>query len=99
MKQIVFKALFGAFATLILFASCSKDDPVNPVITKPERTVLLYLAADNNLSRLAYKDLEEVRQGMTQVSSSMYLMVYADMGDGNAQLLKFHAMLGMSKYA
>ena len=54
-----------------------------------ERTVLVYIAGDNNLARLAKKDVEEMKKGMLSLlSSSMHLLIYADWGDGDARLIE-----------
>lgn len=86
MKSLPLQMLWGVLCTLLLFSACVEED--RPAPEPPERTVLLYMAADNNLARFAREDLEEAKLGMARVSSSACLMVYADMGDGNAQLLK-----------
>lgn len=86
MRLLTFKTLIAGLVSLLFLSSCDKED--TPEVVAPERTVLLYIAADNNLARLAREDLEEARLGMANVSSSVCLMIYADLGDDNAQLLK-----------
>ena len=45
------------------------------------RTVLVYLAADNNLSSFALQDLAEMKEGMAQVADgTLHLLVYIDTG-------------------
>lgn len=51
------------------------------------RTVLVYIAGDNNLASFAKADVEEMKKGMASVASaSMHLLVYADYGGGDASL-------------
>lgn len=46
-----------------------------------KRTVLVYIAADNNLSSFALQDLAEMKEGMAQVSDgTLHLLVYIDTG-------------------
>jgi hypothetical protein len=46
---------------ILLFASCSKDEIPEPV--KTDRTVIVYMAADNDLWDVALVDIEEMKQG------------------------------------
>lgn len=74
---------------LLALTACGEEElPVEPE-TPIERTVLMYVVADNNLSSFAESDLEEVRLGMANVPASMALFVYMDVRSGNPRLLKF----------
>lgn len=69
----------------IVLAACSKDDPIpNPKPVPPaygSRTVLVYLAADNSLSRFALTDLEEMKTGVAKLNyTDIHLLVYIDTG-------------------
>ena len=71
--------LFPLLLLSLLLTSCHKDD--EPQTTPYKRTVLVYLAADNNLSSFALEDLAEMKEGMAQVSDGMlHLLVYIDTG-------------------
>lgn len=71
--------LFPLLLLSLLLTSCHKDD--EPQTTPYKRTVLVYLAADNNLSSFALEDLAEMKEGMAQVSGGMlHLLVYIDTG-------------------
>lgn len=71
--------LFPLLLLSLLLTSCHKDD--EPQTTSYKRTVLVYLAADNNLSSFALEDLAEMKEGMAQVSDGMlHLLVYIDTG-------------------
>lgn len=60
------------------------DDGDNP---HEGRTILVYIAGDNNLTTFARDDVEEMKKGMASVvTASMHLLVYADYGDGEASL-------------
>ncbi|WP_298074397.1 clostripain-related cysteine peptidase [uncultured Bacteroides sp.] len=71
--------LFPIVLFPFLLTSCHKDD--EPETIPYRRTVLVYLAADNNLSSFALNDLKEMKEGMAQVSDGMlHLLVYIDTG-------------------
>ena len=71
--------LFPLLLLSLLLTSCHKED--EPQTTPYKRTVLVYLAADNNLSSFALEDLAEMKEGMAQVSDGMlHLLVYIDTG-------------------
>lgn len=64
----------------LFLSGCHKSESVQPVI---ERTVLLYMAADNNLDAngYAWKNLEAIKEGMGHVNGRLviyYDPVYAD---------------------
>jgi hypothetical protein len=64
-------------AIVLLFASCSKDEVPDPV--RIERTVIAYIAADNNLWDVALIDLEEMKQGYRETGvNPIVLMDVAD---------------------
>lgn len=66
--------------SLLALVSCQKDEPA-PSPSSYKRTVLVYIAADNNLSSFALQDLAEMKQGMAQVSDgTLHLLVYIDTG-------------------
>jgi hypothetical protein len=72
---------------ILLFASCSKDEvpePDNPV--RMERTIIAYIAADNNLSDVVYIDIEEMKEGYREIGVN--LVVLMDVADEAPCLLK-----------
>lgn len=74
-----FCLLLFFFTTLL--AACGGDDPVPEPPVEERCTVLVYMAADNSLSRFAAGDLEELKQGWAQVDTSgKRLLVYIDKG-------------------
>ena len=71
--------LLPLFLFILLLASCDKENGADPLPYK--RTVLVYLAADNNLSSFALQDLAEMKEGMAQVADgTLHLLVYIDTG-------------------
>ena len=71
--------LLPLFLFTLLLASCDKENGADPLPYK--RTVLVYLAADNNLSSFALQDLAEMKEGMAQVADgTLHLLVYIDTG-------------------
>ena len=68
---------FFLFILLIsALCSCHHDD--EPDTTQAQRTVIIYMAAENNLTNYAYEDLEEMKVGSRQLSDRQNLIVYVD---------------------
>ena len=79
MKTYVYT--FFCFLSLLLFTACGDDDNGSKVPVFGSRTVLVYMAADNNLLGYAYNDLDEMKQGMLQVAGAdIHFLVYIDFG-------------------
>ena len=75
MKQLLL--LFGLF---LIVTSCSKDDDDSaPAPPEPaRRTVIVYMAGDNNLSSFMQNDLNEIKTGRMQVGNGESLVVFVD---------------------
>ena len=75
-----FGVILSMLAALLLLASCHKeDDPVPD--TRPSRTVLVYMVADNSLSNQSSGDINEMMQGILDVdetSMKCNLLLYVD---------------------
>lgn len=70
----------------VLTACCHKDDPVPSAAVS--RTVLIYIAADNDLAWYATSDMEEIRKGAaTLTHDNFHLLVYLDIGSKSAPRL------------
>ena len=77
MKKIKILSLLVCLAAL--FAACHDDVKEGP--EQRSRTVLVYIAGDNSLSRFANDDLDEMIEGMKDVDDSRNnLLVYMDKG-------------------
>ncbi len=64
---------------LVLFLnSCHKDDDSPIEDSTPERTVLVYMAAENNLATFADNDLNEIRLGSKSLTDKQQLIAYID---------------------
>lgn len=75
MRAKFYFLLWICFSALLV--ACEDDEP--DVSPKGTRTVLVYVAADNNLSEFALLDLEEMKVGMQNVQNAdMHLLVYID---------------------
>lgn len=76
MRKITPTILFlgAAFA----FTSCHHDNDKNEPKHLPLRTVLVYIAAENNLATYANDDLEEMKTGSLQLTDEQNLIVYVD---------------------
>lgn len=69
---------------LFVFASCKKDIVV-PALSS-QRTLLVFMGGDNNLSKETYDKLEALRQSAT--STMGRLLVFQDVPNGGARLLE-----------
>jgi CDP-diglyceride synthetase len=67
-----------------IFASCSKDDTPEPVRAK--RTVIVYMAADNDMSGDAFNDIEEMKEGFSETGAN--LAVFIDPAGDSPYLLE-----------
>ena len=77
-----FQILIGLLA--ICFAACGNDepspspDPPEPPSGSSERTVLVYMAANNNLSSFSSLDIDEMRKGSLSLNNKQNLIVFVD---------------------
>ncbi|MBR1389407.1 MAG: hypothetical protein IJ569_07290 [Prevotella sp.] len=76
------KKLLIALMAVCLYSSCSKKDEPEPE-TKYARTVLIYMAAENNLNSDADKNLTAIKQGVKSIGNNC-LAVYVDKADSKA---------------
>jgi hypothetical protein len=58
---------------ILLFASCSKNEI--PELVKIERTIIAYMAADNDLWDVALVDLEEMKQGYKETGVNLIVLL------------------------
>ena len=71
-------------AASLMLGACGKDDNDTPDVPKdPERTVLIYMGADNNLTYwrgkyFAALDIEEMKKGSKQLNDRQNLIIYVD---------------------
>ena len=81
---------------LATFFSCSKDPKVEPIVVPKERTILVYVALDNNL----YDEMAGVHaslmEGYKNLDNEGSLLLFADSrGDKNPQLIKIEKRKGV----
>lgn len=84
------KYLLTLISTLLLFASCSKDSTFDPPSVPTERTVLIYMSGENNLTeygnfRALHYDLQEIIEGSKSLAANQRLLVYVDSLNTNIQ--------------
>ncbi|EJX10527.1 clostripain family protein [gut metagenome] len=85
MNKILFPLLV---CCLLMQTACSHDDKIVMPVSVSKRTVLVYLAADNNLGgagdvNFALKDVEEMKVGMGKFAGEgFHLLVYKDFNSG-----------------
>jgi hypothetical protein len=68
----------------VLFVSCSKEDIADE--DTAIRTIIVYMAADNDLSADALTDIEEMKQGFSE--TGVRLTVFVDVPDEAPYLLE-----------
>lgn len=71
------KKILIAICLLSGLTSCHHDDDT-PEDNTARRTVLVYMAAENNLSRFATEDLEEMKTGSLKLAEDQNLIIYVD---------------------
>ena len=73
------KHLLTIISLFILFAACSKDDDSYEAPPEPaQRTVIVYMSGENNLSSYLQNDLNEMKSGRQQVAANENLVVFVD---------------------
>jgi hypothetical protein len=92
--------VFLAMASLLGLSSCSHDDDEKPdpwTVGKAERTILVYMAGENNLSSNGFlsSDLVELLSGSLQLTDKQRLLVFIDsLGNGSnngyPRIVEFH---------
>lgn len=71
------KQLMMMFALVTALTACSSDDGDDAPQTI-NRTVLVYMAAENSLSNYTYSDLREMKEGSRHIAGGDALLVYVD---------------------
>ena len=65
----------------LVLGSCHKDDEDTPEDPVAERTVLVYIAGENNLCSFSKSDLKEMKIGSKSLSNRQKLIAYVDQAD------------------
>jgi len=77
------KRFFLLFLCLVFLVSCTKDEDWSD---PPSRTIIVYMAADNNLSYDAYDNIQEMQNGFSEKGAN--LIVFMDPADDVPQILQ-----------
>ena len=78
-KNSDMKHLLIFFSTLFILTACSKDDDANVTPPTPaERTILVYISGENDLSSYADADISEMAVGFRALSKSANLVLFVD---------------------
>ena len=85
MNRFLFYSLLGG---MLAGAMACSNEQENVPEEADNRTILVYMAAQNGLDWAAEDDLTEMREGMKQVAAGNHLVVYYDSNDGLPSL--FH---------
>jgi hypothetical protein len=69
------KMLFtmAVFVSATILGACSKEDMSEQAVT--DRTVIVYMAADNNLFADAWADLEEMKRGFSEMGAKLVVFI------------------------
>jgi len=78
----------GAFLSLFLFISCSREGDIKLGSDLPNRTILYYLAADNSLYAEADEKIGALRSGFPGHGNN--LVIYKDSRNGSPELLNVY---------
>ena len=71
------RKLFIILCGVILMAGCKKDND-EPVKKDTQRTVVVYISGDNNLSGAAASDINEMKEGAAGIPSDGRLVLFVD---------------------
>lgn len=84
MKKILF-----LFTFLLLLVSCKDDNnSPQPELYNTDKTVFVYMAADNNLANYATQNIESLKEGYAANNIEGNLVVYVDQGSPKLILLQ-----------
>ena len=72
------RKLFIILCGVILMAGCKKDND-EPVKKDTQRTVVVYISSDNNLSGAAASDINEMKEGAAGIPSDGRLVAFVDL--------------------
>lgn len=75
--------LFMAVLTTA-FCCCESEDTSIPIA---EKTVLIYMIADNSLSDYAQINIDSMKEGMKQANAGEKVLIYEDTGSENPKLM------------
>lgn len=76
-RKDIIRQIIIVLAGAVLTTACSSSD--NEEVTQPaKRTVLVYMAAENNLTSNAQSDINEMIKGVKKISKWDHLIVFVD---------------------
>lgn len=75
------KYLLTMICAVVLLGSCSDDDPPASGPSLPERTVIVYMSAENNLSSYAAEDIKEMLTASETLPDDVNLVAFVDRTD------------------
>lgn len=82
------KKIFILFIPLFTLFACNNDEPDGPVIhEKVDRTVLVYMAANNNLTVNVEENLDSIAAGYIDANTTGNLLIYLDDMGADAAIL------------
>ena len=69
--------------SLFLLASCHKDDEKTPEPQEPACSILVYIAAENNLNNFSVSDIDEMKIASKSLKDRQNLIAYIDRAGNN----------------
>ena len=77
-KLSYMKKLLTMICGLMLLVACEKDDAGSSKPAPAKRTVIVYMAGENNLNGLVNGDIQEMVDGMQNISDDYKLVAFVD---------------------
>lgn len=86
------RVIYGLLVTLatLLSGACTKEAPADPALNRFQRTLLVWLGGDNNLSRETAAKIAAINSG--RMPEHTACLIYEDTRDGGARLLRLYGM-------
>ena len=70
--------LIGCALCLLLLTGCKEEEKLQPEPVRKDMTVVVYIAAENSLSRFYHSDLAEMESVADQIPLDCNFVVYVD---------------------
>ncbi len=76
--------------TLVIATSCERINTDLPIIPTKNKTVMVYMAANNNLSQDAFTNIAQLELGHVPTDEEGNLIVYSHTEDANPKLIRLY---------
>lgn len=79
MKKYLILLLTG-----LIMAACDDDDNIPFIPVEDRSTMLIYMAADNNLSDFAPSDIKEIKEASKHIGDNQTIVLFVDMANSDS---------------